>query len=35
MKDYIKIPEVNAGHMPSVEESEEYQKSAVEKDKKV
>jgi hypothetical protein len=33
--DYIKIPEVNAGHMPCPEESEEYLKSETEKNKKV
>jgi hypothetical protein len=35
MKDYISIPEVNTGHMPSIEESEEYAKTVTEKQKKV
>lgn len=35
MKNYVKIPPVNTGHLPTVEESEEYDKALPEKQKKV
>jgi len=33
--DYVKIPGVNTGHLPSLEESEEFNKTVSEKQKKV
>jgi len=35
MKKYVKIPEVNIGHLPTVEENEELNKTVLEKQKKI
>jgi hypothetical protein len=35
MKGYVKIPVVNAGHLPSMEETEELNKTVSEKQKKI
>lgn len=35
MKGYVKIPTVNAGHLPAIEESEELNKTVSEKQKKI
>jgi hypothetical protein len=35
MKSYVKIPEINIGHMPALEESEQRSKPVPEMQKKV
>ncbi len=35
MKKYVKIPQVNTGYTPAVEESEEFNKTVPEKQQKV
>lgn len=35
MKEYFKAPELNLGQLPSIEENEELNKTATEKQKKV
>jgi hypothetical protein len=35
MKDYVKMPENNAGTLKNVEETEEYAKAAPERQKKI
>jgi hypothetical protein len=35
MKGYVKIPETNLGHMPSLEESEQRSKPVPERQKRV
>lgn len=35
MKNFVKMPQFNTGHIPNVEESEELNKTVAEKQKKV
>ncbi len=35
MKNYVKIPEMNLGHMPALEESEQRSRPVPERQKKV